>query len=136
MKSSFTGCHLSHFRVPFSHPGKSDIFSLIIRIPPLYSGADSEVVWGLGIEAGWGRGGGGSGSRGEGIEPDLNSKFYFHGKFGINLGCRIYPKYSQLLLFTLYFSSTSTFVTCERVYNCWMSCKQCRPRSDAAFCGI
>ena len=43
---------------------------------------------------------------------EFRLKFHFHGKYGItsiNLGYRIYPKYSHPLLFTLYFSSTSPF---------------------------
>ena len=52
------------------------------------------------------------GVRGVRLNPPLNNKFHFHGKFWINLinlGYRIYPKYSHPLLFTLYFSLTSTF---------------------------
>ena len=41
--------------------------------------------------------------RGAQFNP-FHSKFHFHGKFGINVGC---CKYSRLLLFHLYFSSTS-----------------------------
>ena len=51
----------------------------------------------------WGGGGGGS------VEPPFDSEFHFHGNFCklVNLRYRIYPKYSHLFLFTLYFFSTS-----------------------------
>ena len=46
------------------------------------------------------------------VEPPFDTKFYFHGNFWINLlslGYHVYPKYLHLLLFILYFSSTSPF---------------------------
>ena len=56
-----------------------------------------------------GGGGGGGGEVSNRNPASFKSKLYFHGKFWINLinlGYRIYPKYSHPLLFTSYFSST------------------------------
>ena len=60
----------------------------------------------------------------------------FKGKSWINLGYRIYLN-SHIPYFLPYMSLQQVhFTTHECVWNCWMSGKQCRPWSDAAFCGI
>ena len=75
---------------------------------------------------------GGSGERGS-IETPFNSEFHFLGKFWLNLinfGYRIYPKYSHSC------TIDKIILLPKNVWNCWMSGKQCRPWSDAAFCGV
>ena len=84
------------------------------------------------------------GIRGFNRTPPLHTfnskkKNNFHGKLQINLinlGYRIYPKYSHPLPFAMHLSSTNPFYYLWMCIKLRMSGKQCRPWSDAAYCGV
>ena len=75
--------------------------------------ADSKYLWPEWIQR--------DGDRGS-IEPHFDSKFQFHWKFQwinlINLGLRIYSKYSNTLLFTLSLSILVLLVNVRKIVGC------------------